>query len=261
MDLSWIDFTRRNDPACPAGVDLFRQQLSQHGYPSVLCFWTKAPATVAELYHDAIAEMQNWGTLVLAQVTMNCYGQDMEPGITPEKRDLGPLVDLIGAGAIRLRFDPIIPGYSTMQHFLDCLAVARKHGIRQITANFLVAEYKGVGRLLQARGFDVREPTIRWKIDVIKRMHPYVVNTDVEIAVCAESAYLATAGDHHLPWLKPAKCADPDWAISLCPDLADTFKLRPSRKGCGCAYSGDWGQYRNRGSYRCPHGCLYCYAK
>jgi DNA repair photolyase len=34
-----------------------------------------------------------------------------------------------------------------------------------------------------------------------------------------------------------------------------------SRKGCGCFYTHDWGEYPSKGGYPCPHKCLYCYAK
>lgn len=259
MNLEWIDYTRRSDPACPAGVDRFEEQLFFHGYPKVLCFWTKAPATLAELYHKEIVDLQQHGTLVLAQVTVNGYGKDMEPGVTPAMQDSGPLIALISSGAVRLRFDPIIAGYTTPQHFLDCLSLARDHNISRITVNFLVPEYKGVGKLLQSKGFNIKEPTPEWRMQVLKSLHPYIASTKVELAICAETAGML----EKLPWLKPAACADPEWAIALQPDLKGVFTHtgRGSRPGCGCVYSGDWGRYRNQGGYACPHSCLYCYAK
>lgn len=78
----WIDFTRRNDPACQEGIIQLRQKLKENGYPKVLCFWTKAPAILSEMYFDVIADMQRERTLVLAQVTINNYFAPMEPAIT-----------------------------------------------------------------------------------------------------------------------------------------------------------------------------------
>ena len=143
--MSWIDFTRRNDPAHPQGLKLLQNNIAQHGYPKVLCFWTKAPDTVARLYHDVIIDMQNHYTLVLAQVTINNY-PEMEPGVKPEP--LTSLVNIQGSSiplhrpissdAIRIRFDPIIVGYTTPKHFKQTLNVAVRHSIKRIITNFLV---------------------------------------------------------------------------------------------------------------------------
>jgi hypothetical protein len=252
-DLTWIDYTRRNDPACLAGLERFKEMLLFHGYPQVLCFWTKAPTTLAYLYEDVIRDLQDHNTLVLAQVTQNFYGEDMEPGIRPQ--DLGPLVTLISCKAIRLRFDPIILGYTKPSHFQNCVEVAKKHRVDRITVNFLVPEYKNVGALLKEKGFNIEAPSKQRKISTVGAMGSMA--GDIEIAICAETAGMIA----EFPWLKPAACADPKWAIDLQPDLKFTHTERGSRPGCGCVYSGDWGEYRNRGGYACPHQCLYCYAK
>ena len=79
----------------------------------------------------------------------------------------------------------------------------------------------------------------------------------VELAVCAESNGLR----RKMPQLKKAQCSDPNWAISIKPELKGRFKVNSSRPGCGCVYDDDWLDYRSRGGYKCPFGCLYCYAK
>jgi hypothetical protein len=74
---SWIDYTRRNDPACEAGVDRLRSKL-QGNFPDVFCFWSKAPGKIFTLYSDLIKKMQDNGTVVLAQFTINNYGEPLE---------------------------------------------------------------------------------------------------------------------------------------------------------------------------------------
>lgn len=61
--------------------------------------------------------------------------------------DLTQLARLIGRDAIRIRFDPIIVGYTTPVHFRKTLAVAATHGIKRIVTKFLLPEYKGVGKV------------------------------------------------------------------------------------------------------------------
>ncbi len=114
--LNWVDFTRQSDPAHKTGVKYLEQKLARYGVPKVFCFWTKAPATIRDLYLDIVPQMIAEGCLVLAQVTLNCYGQDMEPGISKDKTDFDGLIELLGgADHIRLRFDPVIPGYTNRE--------------------------------------------------------------------------------------------------------------------------------------------------
>jgi len=61
---SWIDFTRRNDPAHPDAVLHLRRMLQSRKLPDVFCFWTKNPEFVANEYANAIRHMHERGVLV-----------------------------------------------------------------------------------------------------------------------------------------------------------------------------------------------------
>jgi len=196
--------------------------------------------------------MQDKGKIVLAQFTINNYGSILEPGIEPDMLDLSGIVKILSPDKIRLRFDPIIPGFTTPAHFKATIQIAQDHGIGRIITNFLVPEYKGVGRLLQDKGIPVKKLTDWDIIKVLDRMFKMLNGTGIDLAVCAETA--AFAGGK----IKAAACSDPAWAKQF--GVKD-LSIRPSRKGCGCCYSDDWGQYRSNGGYACPHQCLYCYAK
>ncbi|MFW5962342.1 MAG: DUF1848 family protein [bacterium] len=253
-NLSWVDFSRRNDPAHPKGVEMLKKRLKYEGIPKVFCFWTKAPNRIATLYRDIIMDLKKEGTLVLVQATINHY-HEME-NIQKEWIELDNLVDLLGnPKQIRLRFDPIIVGYTKPSMFQQTIDIANIYEIDRIITNFLVPDYKGVGKLLSSKGFNIKEPTEKYKVEVLSKM--LEMSGNIDLAVCAESAYL----QKKLPQLKMATCSDPRWAIKLRPDLGYVFTLNPSRKGCGCCYSDDWGEYRSQGGYSCPHQCLYCYAK
>lgn len=255
--MNWIDYTRRNDPAQRYYVDKLRRMLDKHGYPKVLCFWTKAPATVAKLYRSLIDEMKANDTLVLAQVTWNNYGPEMEPGVTPARAEIKPLVELLGPAAVRVRFDPIIIGFTTREHLDACLATCVDSGISRIITNFLVPEYKGVGKLLRQMGYDIKSPDRGRKIITLQWMVNIAADVGIEIAGCAELYISGVAQE--VEGLVISGCADPEWAQSLKPGLS--FTHRPSRPGCLCVYDGDWGEYSSRGGPQCPHQCVYCYAK
>jgi hypothetical protein len=252
----WIDFTRRNDPAAPFWVSRLQDRLDSQARPDVLCFWTKAPAVVADLYRYVICSLQEAGTLVLAQVTKNHYGPLLEPGIHPERADLQPLVDLVGAQAIRLRFDPIIPTFTTREHFQACLEDANRYGIQRITVNWIaLKKYPKVAPRLRRAGLTPEEATEAEQAAFARGLLAQA-NGSVELAVCAESHALV----RQVPELKTAACADMAWAVTLRPELAGRLRHRPSRSGCGCCYNGDWGEYASSKAPKCIHGCLYCYA-
>ena len=255
--LIWVDYTRRNDPSTEYWANHLKEMLKSQGYPKVLMFWTKAPGTVAELYKDIVKDMQKNGTLVLAQVTYNGYGRELEPGVTPERVELKPLVDLMGPLHIRLRLNPVIAGYTTQSHIERVLEAAKEHGIKRVHTEFIRLGYKDV-QYKMAR-FKIHESSRREKIDFLRDFVEQGRKYGVEIAGCAESneenLYDEVEG------LVKCGCSDKNWAEALKPEYKGIFRTRSCRPGCLCCYTDDWGEYSSRGAPNCPHQCLYCYAK
>lgn len=247
-----VDYTRRCDPACGEGLKRLEEKLSKHGAPTVFHFWTKAPAKVAELFAEPIQYMKENGSLVVAQVTLNYYGEPLEH-IPAERMELKPLADMLGGDHIRLRFDPIVLGSFSMEQYLKCVKSAVDNGVKRITVNFLVPEYEKVDQILKRFGVTYRSGSEDEKRQVLRDLRK-VTPSNIEIAVCAETANMLEEG------ISKAGCADPDWFASLGADMS-TLTGHTSRKGCGCFYTHDWGEYPSRGGYVCPHKCLYCYAK
>ncbi|MGB9792767.1 MAG: DUF1848 family protein [Thermacetogeniaceae bacterium] len=255
--IPWVDFTRRNDPACPEAREHL-MRLLQKKKPRVLCLWTKAPARVVRLYSDAIRGMRKDGVLVLCQVTLNTGYRILEPGIRAEYQELDELINLLGGPQyVRARFDPIIFGYTTLAMFEEHCKRIASYGISRTVVNFYVSKYKDTARCLGKMGIVFNpEPTWEEQDAFLRDIAEIGRSYGVLVAVCAETASWAFRYG-----LLPACCSDPDWAISLRPELAGIFKKHSSRKGCGCVYSEDWGVYRSQGGWQCPHQCLYCYAK
>lgn len=255
--LSWVDYTRRNDPSQPFFVERLKAQLLKYGYPHVLCFWTKSPHLLATLYKDLIECMQRNDTLVLVQVTYNGY-KELE-NVSEKNTDLTSLVSLIGSKNIRLRFDPIIPGYTTFSQFQNVVGIAEKFGIKRIITNFIVPEYKDVDKVLKETGVNILKITDEIKTKALEQMVDYCIVCNIELSGCAELN--ADGITNRVNGLIKAGCADMNWAIELKPELEGKFKLNSSRKGCLCCYDKDWGLYRSNGAPECIHQCKYCYAK
>ena len=251
----WADITRRHDPANGVFVKILSQRLLDLGLPYVLCFWSKAPARIAILYEEMIKELQAKGVLVLAQISLNGYDEVLEPGLTSADRQLGSLIRILETGAVRLRFDPIIPGFTTLAHYQFCLSQALEWGINHITLNFYERRMQNHLRMTQA-GIEVlegnQEERKRFLDSIISVTPP-----EISLALCAESSPLGA----FFPSLQKASCAAPLWAMDLRKELSGlTWEKHPSRKGCGCFYTEDWGLYPRELGVKCSHGCLYCYA-
>lgn len=255
--VAWVDFTRRNDPACPEALEFLKKTL-QEKKPGVFCFWTKAPNVVAKLYSDVVKQMRSEGVLVLCQTTLNRGYGILEPGVCPEYQELGELIELLGGPQyVRARFDPIIFGYTTPSMFEEHCRFISSCGVGYTVVNFYVPHYKDTAERLMTRGVKLNlNPTWEQQDRCLKTIAEIARSYHVRVAVCAETASCAFRYG-----LLPARCSDPEWATSLRPELMGAFKKHPSRKGCGCVYSEDWGIYRNQGGWQCPHRCLYCYAR
>jgi hypothetical protein len=256
---SWIDFTRRSDPSDPRGVRILAKRLEREPVPDVLCFWTKNPFGVSRLYASLIRDLRRAGTLVLCQACINPgYAPLLEPAVEPRFWDLGPLIELLGGPLhVRMRFDPVVDSFTEDSMFEKHLEIAGRFSVRHTTVNFLVPEYKDVRRALQKiLGRAPGRLSRAEKRVILDRYAARAGAAGIAVHVCAEIASLA----RQVPGVRRASCADPEWPRELGRDW--TFVPRPSRPGCGCVYTADWGFYpRWKGGYRCPHGCAYCYAK
>ena len=255
---TWIDYTRRSDPAQDYYVEKLSRKLAQGHRPDVLCFWTKAPGWVARHYAHIIHAAERDGVIVLAQVTWNNGYDVLEPGVDKNLAELKALVDLLGPDKVRLRFDPIIMGFTTESMFNNCLNDAALLGIERITTNFLVPRYKNVGALLAEKyHIYAKEASVTDRVRILHRMVSMAQAHNVGLAGCAE--IYRDKVDEQVPGLYQTGCSDATWERQFNHDLQ--FVQHASRPGCRCCYSDDWGEYTNRGGPKCPHQCVYCYAK
>jgi len=264
--MTWIDFTRRNDPACAAAHHHFKQKLkgfySFGGFsklPEVLCFWTKAPQLVFDLYAHDIQLLRAKNVIVLAQVTLNGKGyRPLEPHVTEETTKLDGLIFALGGPEkIRARFDPIVFGFTKPSMFEEHCRTIACHGITYTTVNFLQPDYKNVGATMHAQGIGWERPSPARCKKTLKEILDIAASYKIKVSICAETAHFAD----ELPNLGKARCADAEWAAQFKPELTNKLNQRSSRPGCGCCYSADWGAYASRGGWICPHQCVYCYAQ
>ena len=262
--LPWVDYTRRNDPASIYWVRRLEDLLQKQEAPHVFCFWTKNPGYIAAHYKSYIDHMKSQGTIVLAQVTYNFY-PELEPGVLKyaagRAAGLQKLIQVLGGPAyVRLRIDPIIMGYTTPKIIEQSLNTAYHNNIKNVTTNILVPGYKGVGQKLLNQNI-IKASDLKPDNNRINKAFTTIVkiaqDRDIKVSACAETSGLVGV----IPGIDKAQCADPSWALGIKYNLPVVFKTKPSRKGCGCVYSADWGLYANQGAPACWGQCRYCYAQ
>ena len=255
---TWIDFTRRNDPVCKEAHMRLRHKMGTEQFPEVLCFWTKNPAGLWNMYHREMEILIADSCIVLVQTTINPgYQAKLEPSVDAEFWEMEKLVETLGSPQhIRGRFDPIIPGFTDFDMFVTHCTILKEYGITDTTVNFINPEYKDARAALATAGVGVESRTDDEKRSTLEEIVSIGREHDVAVHVCAETARFSG----NVSGLRIASCSDPTWPEQLGYTGLE-FKNRASRTGCGCCYSGDWGQYESGGGWKCPHQCVYCYAK
>ena len=243
-----IDFTRRNDPACSEAVELLDKQLKSNNHIDIFTFWSKNPNGIYNLYKDHIKKLLDNKTIVFGMFTITGYGEILEPGIDMDKfHRMDKIVNLIGSNKIKLRFDPIIPGYTTIKHLIYFKSIVDKYNIQNVIYNFINVRYKKIKEELKNVNITVDN---RLKHKWVNILHKTFRNYNIH--ACAEA---------RLTDPNPEACISKQWILSYIPN-ANPKHNKNNRLGCLCCNTDDWGLYSSwKNSYKCPHGCLYCYAK
>lgn len=260
---TYIDITRRTDPACAPQVwENLRMVVETYGAPWVVQLWTKNIAGSLRLGETMLRRLQDAGVTLTAQVTVTgLAGTAWEPHTPSDGLSLIPrLAALLGGTAhIKWRYDPIIPTVHDPLHFRALARQAAELGITRGVINFIAppGRYTRVDRRLSALlpgwvdgmpGYDAA-----WQLDTARELTMIAQEVGLSLACCAESSHLAA----QLQGLERAACGDYAWFAALSGRDPGRIVRRGSRAGCGCAPYFDVGSY---GHWASCHRCAYCYA-
>jgi len=262
-DATYIDITRRTDPACTPQVwTNLRAVVETYGAPWVVQLWTKDIEGSLSLGGALLCSLRDAGTTLTAQITVTgLAGTVWEPRTPSDGLRYGArLAALLGGPEhIKWRYDPIIPTVHDPSRFRDLAHQAVDSGVTRGVINFIAppGRYARVDRRLAALlpgwakgmpGYDAA-----WKLNVACELVRLAAEAGLALSCCAESADLAAQA----PGLGRAACGDYAWFVMLSGRDPGGAAHRGSRAGCGCAAYFDVGSY---GHWASCHRCIYCYA-
>ncbi len=155
---------------------------------------------------------------------------------------------------VQWRYDPIFPTSVTdekyhLRRFRELCRLLSGYTTRCYIS--FVCLYPKVRRRLQAlekQGIKVLAVSEAEQADLARQLAGIAAEHGIELYSCCN--------DHLVGGLvKKAHCVDVELLASLFNLEAGFYRIRPTRKQCGCWESVDIGVYNT-----CPHGCIYCYA-
>ncbi len=231
-----------------------------------IVLWTKDVRNL--IRHPGLAAMLARVPAVVQYTVTGLAGGDWEPRTPPlaaQAAELAELARRLPRGAVRWRFDPIMPDPPAagdppgdpVRRFLRVKAEleAILDGLDGVTISFPDPYPKAVARVAAAGlAWPAFSPAERRRIVaamVAAFPRPAGESDFRPVRLCCEPALL------ELPGTEQARCVDGRLFEKLYGlPLGGLEKDAGQRKACGCVQSTDIGSY----AMRCGHGCLYCYA-
>lgn len=232
-----------------------------------IVFWSKDPRNL--LTHLGLQAIVRNYPVVLQFTLTGLGGGWWEPHVPcPDQLSacLAELAEILPAGAIRWRFDPLIlsssesdcsdascvvaEGECMLERFSRMLGLLRGCGIEpeEVTVSFPDA-YPRVRERLAALG--VRLPVLR-RDGKERILSELIRRGGLPLALCCEPELL------HLTGVRQAHCVEGALFDRLYgTGLAALPEDHGQRTACGCTYSMDIGSYE----MLCHHDCRYCYAR
>lgn len=176
------------------------------------------------------------------------------PNIEQSVKCLKKLSDQFGKEKIFWRFDPVI--FSDLTPFSERLEVFQElvEEIQPYVARCyfsFIDIYKKVENRLQKYNKKLRiaDPKFSQLVNFSKRIKSIADEYELPLYSCCEPEINSATN------IRKGHCVDSKYLTHLFPGINFTYKINPTRPGCGCYDSRDIGQYDT-----CQYNCLYCYA-
>ena len=233
--------------------DAIVEKVSRSRKLEAIVFWTKDARNLVR--HPGLAAITARSPSIVQLTVTGLAGSRWEPGVPPLSAQLPELRELsrsLPRGAVRWRFDPIIPSPDLFDRFRAVKETLESAlgTLDGVTVSFPDPYRHAVARSV---GAGLKWPAVR--MDEKKRILAALIRefpeTAAPLRLCCEPDLLT------IPGVAMAKCVDGSLFEQLYAiPLGRLDKDQGQRVACGCSKSTDIGSY----AMRCSHHCLYCYA-
>ncbi|MCD8138589.1 MAG: DUF1848 domain-containing protein [Planctomycetaceae bacterium] len=234
--------------------DLIVDKVARSRKLDALVLWTKDVGNLVR--HPGLARVVERVPCLVNYTVTGLAGTSWEPAVRPlsdQLADVQALARRLPRGAVRWRFDPIIPTPDVEDRFVSVKTALDDalDGVDEVTVSFVDPYPKAVERVRQA-GLEWPSTTPEERRRLIEFMVATFPPGDKPVVrLCCEPELLA------IPGVGMARCVDGEAFARLYGlPLGDLPKDAGQRKSCGCMKSTEIGAY----ALRCGHGCVYCYA-
>ncbi len=227
-----------------------------------IVLWTKDPRNL--IANSGLYKIITALPSIVQLTVTGLGGSAWEPGV-PMLEEFLPAVETLGrilpSGAVRWRFDPIIPTPDLQERFASIAgSLAEALGsLDDVTVSFADPYRKALARTIASGlawprlNLETQKAILR-DFSTTMQTIPTASRSASEaprLRLCCEPALLS------LPGVGQACCIDDKLFKQLYGlDLGGLGKDRGQRQACGCVQSTDIGSYE----YPCLHRCRYCYA-
>ena len=223
-----------------------------------IVFWTRDVRNLVR--HQGVSRVVERVPCLILVTDTGLAGTAWEPrapSLADQEPELAELARRLPFGAVRWRFDPMIPkpGYGAAE-LLERFRRLRERWERilgrleGVTVSFPDPYPKAVARATEAGlGWPVFTPDEKRRL--VEALAREFGREAGRVRLCCEPELL------DLPGVGRAACVDgPALERLYGAPLGDIPKDPDQRRACGCVKSIDIGSY----AMACGHGCLYCYA-
>ncbi len=183
--------------------------------------------------------------------TITAYGKDIEPGVPGIDESISTLINLseiIGAGRIAWRYDPVL---LTNKHTVRRHLETFEHMASRLCGHIdrCIFSFVEMYKKLQTNMPDLIPLTEKEKDELAAGLGAIAAKYNIPIQACG------TNGDYTRYGISPSGCITLNMIERANGTQFRNLKHKGLRRGCHCIESRDIGAYDT-----CLNGCKYCYA-
>ncbi len=239
----------------PFSKDKYRVSLKKEDVECFV-FWSKNFIP----FVDKLKIIDNLGYKFYFNYTINGYSNIFEKNVDSSEKTIDNLCllsDQYSKNHITWRYDPIIISEITdykfhLKNFEKIAKELKNYTVRCITSFVFLYEKvkKSILKIEKENYLMIQDPLLDIKRNLANDLADIALSYGINMYTCCGDYLISNK-------IKKAHCIDWELIKELfnVKSIDYNYKIKPTRKECGCTESIDIGTYNT-----CAQGCIYCYA-